>query len=547
MRRIISLAVSFGLVAAVAGAQAPPTPPAPPAPPAPVVAPALPPPPAIPPDLVLKLDELGPALRSLDRLKDMDVMAMAFDGRVADFDSMLAEADAEFQDPQALVVARGQALTLTSENADYDRGTSSLDSGRYDRAIEAFDKVIAKNGPKADGAMYWKAYALNRLGKRTEAQAVIGDLLKKFPSSRWSGDAKALLIDVQHATGQPVQPEQASDEELKLIALNSVVSSDPDRGIPMVEQVLNSSASPRMKERALFVLAQSASPRAKALLADFARGSKGNPDLQIKALEYLGAFRGGPDVRLLLDVYKSTSDPDVKRRVIRSLGMAGRHGLANGLAFSFSGDDMNIRSYARATEDYGRAMEEARATLDRVKADLEKDLQQEQRDRVRIEIDRARTELERQSATSAEREKDREAKAKEAGDALWQVYQSETSLDLRREILRNLRFTSQTDHLLQIARTEGNPLLRQSAVQGLIVDRTPQSVEMMLTLYRNEKDPAVRRQIVDSVSSMHGSAATLVQMARQETDPALRKRIVERLSTMKDKEAVDYMMEILKK
>ena len=43
------------------------------------------------------------------------------------------------------------------------------------------------------------------------------------------------------------------------------------------------------------------------------------------------------------------------------------------------------------------------------------------------------------------------------------------------------------------------------------------------------------------------NAATLVQMARQETDPALRKRIVERLSTMKEKEAVDYMMEILKK
>jgi hypothetical protein len=36
-------------------------------------------------------------------------------------------------------------------------------------------------------------------------------------------------------------------------------------------------------------------------------------------------------------------------------------------------------------------------------------------------------------------------------------------------------------------------------------------------------------------------------MARQETDPALRKRMVERLSMMKDKEAVDYMMEILKK
>jgi hypothetical protein len=43
------------------------------------------------------------------------------------------------------------------------------------------------------------------------------------------------------------------------------------------------------------------------------------------------------------------------------------------------------------------------------------------------------------------------------------------------------------------------------------------------------------------------SAATLVQMAKQETDPALKKRVVERLSMMKEKEAVDYMLEILKK
>jgi tetratricopeptide (TPR) repeat protein len=512
MTRITSLTVSFGLVAALAGAQAPP---APPAPPAPVVSPALPPSPPLP----------------------------------LDFDAIFRDVDAALDSvyPQAVAAAGGgQELRALSASADYDRGTSALDSGRYDRAVEAFDKVIAANGPKADGAMYWKAYALNRLGKRTEAAAVIDELLKKFPSSRWAGDAKVLRFDVQRAAGQPAQPEKASDEEMKLIALNSLVASDPDRGIPMVEQILNGSASPRMKERALFVLAQSASPRAKALLADFARGSKGNPDLQMKALEYLGAFRGGPDVGLLLDVYRSTSDPDVKRRVIRSLSMAGRHGLAYGYAFSINGDDL-LGSYARSTADYGRAMEEARATLDQVRADLEKDLQQEQRDRIRLTLERAQTELERQSATSAAREKEREAKAKEAGNALWQLYQSETSIDLRREILRNLRFPSETDHLLQIARTEGNPLLRQSAVQGLLVDRTPQSLEMMLTLYRNEKDPGVRRQIVDSVSSMPGSAGTLVQMARQETDPALRKRIVERLSTMKDKEAVDYMMEILKK
>ncbi len=538
MRRITPLAVTFGLVAALAGAQARPAPPLPPAQP---VAPALPPtPPLLLPDLDLKLDRLGTTFRGLDRLKALDLSAVALDSRLADLDDVLA-ADLEFDLPQA-VARSGQVLALRSANGDYDRGTSALDSGRYDRAIEAFDKVIAANGPKADGAMYWKAYALNRLGKRTEALAAIDELVKKFPSSRWSNDARALRIDVQRATGQPVSPEQTSDEELKLIALNGVVATDPDRGIPMVEQILNSSASPHMKERALFVLAQSASPRAKALLADFARG-KGNPDLQLKALDYLGAFKGGPDVQLLLDVYRSTSDVDVKRRVIRSLGMAGRRGLFN---LNFGGNDL-ISNYAISSDAYGKAMDEARAALDRAKVDLERTKAQSQSGQVKVEIERAQTELMKQSATSAEREKEREASAKAAGDALWSLYQAEPSIDLKREILRNLRFATQSDHLLQIARTESNPLLRQSAVQGLIFDRTPQSAETMLGLYKTEKDPAVRRQIFDSVASMRGNAATLVQMARQETDPALRKRIVERLSTMKDKEAVDYMMEILKK
>jgi tetratricopeptide (TPR) repeat protein len=557
MWRTTSLAVTFGLIATLAVAQTPPPPPRPPAPPA---APALPAAPFPAPDLNLKLDRLGPALEqlrpaldSLARLKDADMLALMLDDKAANFDALIADFDADLAlaDPQAAVAAvKAQRFAVpSSETVEYDRGTSYLDSGRYDRALEAFDKVIAGNGPKTDGAMYWKAYSLNKLGKRTEALAVIDGLVKKFPSSRWAADAKALRIDVQQAIGQPVRPEQTSDEDLKMIALNSVVRSDPDRGIPMVEQILNSSASPRLKERALFVLAQSASPRAKTLLAEFARGSKGNPDLQLKALDYLGAFRGGPDVKLLLDVYRSTNDVDVKRRVIRSLGMAGRRGIGfgYGLGPGFGGDGL-FEAYKQATETYSHAMDEARAALDRAKIDIDKSAaSQDQNERARAEIEKAKTQIERQRAVGVEGDKTREARAKEAGDALWQLYQSEPSIDLKRDILRNLRFTSETDHLLQIARTETNPLLRQAAIQGLIFDRTPQSTEMMLSLYKTEKDPAVRRQIIDNVSAMHGSAATLVQMARQETDPTLRKRIVERLSTMKDKEAVDYMMEILKK
>ena len=556
MWRRTSLVVTFVLVAAMAGAQALPAPPRPPKLPK---APTLPVAPVIAPDIALRLDVLElEGLHLLD-LRDLSTSAglMALDatsmalGSLGSLDELGLSA---WQDVVTGKLPQGYT-TFTSESADYERGTSYLDSGRYDRAIEAFDKVIAKAGKKTDGALYWKAYALNRLGKRDEAIQAIDELLKKYGSSRWAADAKALQIDVRQASGQPVSPEKAGDEELKLIALNALMTRDPDRAIPMVQQLLTGSASPRLKERGLFVLAQSASPRAKTLLAEVARG-KANPDLQLKALDYLGMYGGGPDVPLLVDVYKTTGDIDVKKRVIRSLAMTGRRGIA----FNFSAGD-----YVPAI--YSQAMDEARAELDRARTEIERTRAQAEsvRDRARADAERDRAVVvgrttgqtsasasSNASSTwlvaSAERDKAREAKAKEAGDALWQLYQGEPSVELKREILRNMRFSTHTqaDRLIQIARSESNAELRQAAVQGLLFDRTPKTTELMLGLYRDEKDPAVKRQIVDSLS-MTGTAATLVQMARQESDPALRKRIVERLSMMKDKEAVDYMIELLKK
>jgi len=518
----------FVIVAAVAGAQAPPAAPK---------APAVPFAPMIAPEIQLQLEALGVTL-------DAPALALATDA-------------AALSALQERVVANVQGLTLPGD-FEYDRGISSLDSGRYDRAVESFDKVIAKGGKKVEGAMYWKAYALGRLGKRDEAIRTLEDLQKKFPSSRWTNDAKALLVDVRQASGQPVSADMAGDEELKLIALNGLMLRDPDSAIPLVEKLLAGSASPKLKERGLFVLAQSASPRAKTLLAEIAKG-KGNPDLQLKALDYLGAYGGGPDVPLLVDVYKSTGDVDVKKRVIRSLGGAGRRGL-------FVGGIYGSTDFAGSANHY--ALAEAFGEFDRAKIDADVARARAEADRVRSEaqvIARDRSAVaggstgqvkpgtssaakpgQWSTASNPEREKAREAKAKESADALWQLYATEPSVELKREILVNMRFTTQRDRLLQIARTDGNSELRRAAVQGLVLDRTPEATELLLGLYRNEKDPAVKRQILDHLIGT-SSAATLVQIARQETDPAVRKRLVERLSTMKDKEAVDYMMEILKK
>jgi tetratricopeptide (TPR) repeat protein len=520
-RKTLLSALTFALVAAVAGAQARSA--APKVPVAPVT-------PVIAPDIQTELEALGVAL-------DAPAFALAAD----------AAALSALQDR---VLVNAQKLTFVSD-FDYDRGISSLDSGRYDSAVEAFDKVISANGKKVEGAMYWKAYALSRLGRRDEAIRTLEELQKKFPSSRWTNDAKALLVDVRQASGQPVSADVAGDQELKLIALNGLMMRDPDTAIPMVEKLLTGSASPKLKERGLFVLAQSASPRAKTLLAEVAKG-KGNPDLQLKALDYLGAFGSGPDVPLLVDVYRSTGDVDVKKRVIRSLGMSGRRGVVFGgyMAMDYPDAATNL------------AIAQAYDELERSKVDIERARAQAETERVRMQTDAERQRAvvagratgqgsasyvtTAPSAASAERQKAREAKAKEAADALWQLYSTESSLELKREILSNMRHSSQADRLMQIARTDGNADLRRAAVQGLAFERSPKTAEVMLGLYKDEKDPAVKRQVLDNLMTT-SSAATLVQIARQEKDPALRKRIVERLSTMKDKEAVDYMVEILKK
>jgi hypothetical protein len=58
----------------------------------------------------------------------------------------------------------------------YDNGREDLDEDRYDRAAAKFKQLADMNGPQTDAALYWKAYAENRLGKRDTALTTIADL-----------------------------------------------------------------------------------------------------------------------------------------------------------------------------------------------------------------------------------------------------------------------------------------------------------------------------------------------------------------------------------
>ena len=372
-----------------------------------------------------------------------------------------------------------------SDDHLYSEGQRALDSRHWDEALDCFGQVISRNGSRVDGALYWKAYALGKLGRRDEAAAAIAELHKSYAGSRWLDDAKALELELKQASGQNVSPDAVSDDELKLMAINGLMQSDPDRAIPLLESQLKGSASPNVKRNTLFVLAQSNSPKAQALLEQIARGGA-NPDLQIKAIGYMDQRRKpNNNVQVLSEIYAGTSDAAVKRAIL--------------LAHASIRDKDFLLRVAR-TEKSPELREFAIAAL-----------------------------------------------AGNAGTPeLWQLYQAETTSEGKLQLLRYMYSNSSAEKLLEVLRTEKDPKVRADAVRVLASQRSGVTPDTLVSLYNAEQDPQIKQRLLDGLCQTRNAKA-LVDIARGEKDTKMKLRIVERLSSMKSKEAQDYLEELLKK
>ncbi|MFN8061892.1 MAG: HEAT repeat domain-containing protein [Vicinamibacterales bacterium] len=372
----------------------------------------------------------------------------------------------------------------TREDDLYDSGREALDASQWSQAVERFDALVALKGTRLDAALYWKAYALEKLGDAANALRAVAELTKGFPTSRWATDAKALELRVRQAAGQAARPEAETDEDLKLLAIQSLQNSDPSRAVPLLQQVLQGNRSAKLKERALFVLAQSQAPQARQILADTARGAS-NPELQRKAIEYLGVLGNRENRELLAEIYKGATDIELKRRILR--------------AFMVAGERPRLLAAASAETD---------PTL--------------------------RGEAVKQLGVMG------------AHDELWQLYDKESSTDVRRQIIEAMFVGGSEQRLIQIATTEANPDLKRAAVRTLGLMDRGRTGAALVDIFARSSDAGVKRAATDALF-VQGNAEALVALARKETDPTLKKVIVSKLSVMQSKVALDYMLEILGK
>jgi len=202
----------------------------------------------------------------------------------------------------------------------YDQAREAIENSRFELALRDLDQVIAQsNNGRKDAAMYWKAYSQSKMALSDEALQTIKDMAARFATSPWVKDAKALEFEIQQAAGQPISADLQNDEELKLLALRGVMQTDPDKGLPIIEKMLAGGAAPRVRDRALFVLSQSSSPKARDIMVSTAKNNA-NPELQLRAIRYLG-FMGNEDRDLLPGIYRASTDASVKRAIVNTLFM----------------------------------------------------------------------------------------------------------------------------------------------------------------------------------------------------------------------------------
>jgi outer membrane protein assembly factor BamD (BamD/ComL family) len=395
---------------------------------------------------------------------------------------------------QALILlsALGSAMPAwcadppSNEDTLYSDGTRAINDGRWGQAESIFAGIAQQHGDRAEAALYWKAYAENKEGKQAEALKTCTELKQQYPHGKWMHECGALVIEIRGKSDDPMPPQDEQNEELQLLALNSLMQQDPARALPIIQQILNSNKSDKLKGRALFVLAQDPSPQAQDIVSQAAHNER-DPQLQRKALQSLAIARGKQAAGTLADVYRQTSNEEVKKIILQTYLMIGTPDPLLEAATHESNQEL-VQTAVHALGAMG--------------------------------------------ATSQ----------------LLTLYRNTSNTQTRADIVNGLIASGQKgiDSLNSIAGSEQDPELRRRAIRNLGMAGGISTAPALVAIYQKYPDVETRKAVVQALF-LAGDSHDLVELARAEKDAQVQKHIVQQLSLMHSKESSDYMLELLNK
>ena len=241
-----------------------------------------------------------------------------------------------------------RASTRTPAGDSLYRAAQSLINDReYRRAANLLASLAEKypGSDRAGDALYWQAWSLYHLGKDNANQRELAqaqDALSRYSQNygkdaQHASDATDLYAQIRAAQAKLGnaaaagdiakqadalrQPGSCSgsraDEEMRMAALDGLLSMNSEDAIPILESVLKQRdpCKTELRKRAVFQIAQKRGPSVVPTLLDVARNDP-STDVRGDAIFWLGSSRAEAAVPALDSVIFQSKDDEVRKKAI---------------------------------------------------------------------------------------------------------------------------------------------------------------------------------------------------------------------------------------
>jgi hypothetical protein len=397
-----------------------------------------------------------------------------------------------------------------------------ITDGQWAKAQEKFSDYVSSypNEKNLDAALYWLAYAQQKLGKYDDCRTTILRLMEKYPTSSWRADARLLLAQVPGtyvlparayattvqaapvttvqgavATTPPAEPmivyspEAVIDPMAMAAGQGSGVGFGVGNGVGGSAWVIDDSAEPgsdddpcEFKIVVLQALFQTDLQRGILAATEWLKpGSTQTVRCKSAALTLLGRHGGKSVTPVILGVARSEPDLKLRARAISTLGATNDDSVVDALRdFALSSQDNDIieaslYALSKNTSDHAIAVLADIATSGR-------------------SITQRRLAIASISVRPGE----------PAVDALFRIYDADQNIEIRKAVISgfgNRKSERAGSRLFEIARGSDNVELRKAAISAISRRGGDKAVEFLLNLYDSEKNEDLKDQILNSLAS----------------------------------------------
>ena len=375
-----------------------------------------------------------------------------------------------------------------------------------------------------------------------------------------SGDHYAVTIP-----GQSSANAMDEKDEIKAIALQSLMQSNPERALPYIGEMLknDSKASKGLKEVAVRLLGQYRGPNSTTLLLDLARNQT-DPRLRRSAIYSLSNVEDDKVFDLLLDLATKSEDPEIAKTALRALANHRSQKAKDSIgSLALNAKSLLIRRDAM----YFLGERKDDASIERLISIYDNDADPEIKKHAIYALSRSGNPKARQKLMEVARSNGSEDARAQAIqwlddradesfiDELVKMYQADKSAKVRKQIIYSL---------LQIA-SDGTRFIAPMAVAGQSVGgvnvaewrntdsaaRTKgreKAAQALLKMYDAESDDTMKSQLLFAFSQSRSKEALqkLMQVAKTDSSIKMRTKAVSFLGQSRDPEAVKFLEELLK-